>query len=65
MMDLARTYEIMLKATVMKKNMKKRHLYKAKAKCPFCEGHWHAYIAKYNGHMRMQCDGECGTQLME
>ena len=52
-------------ASVMKKNMKKKGIFRGKAKCPYCEGYWHATISKYNGHMHMRCDGECKSIMME
>ena len=52
-------------AMAMKRNMNKKKIKAGKAKCPFCEGFWHARISSYNGHMHMQCDGTCETFLME
>jgi hypothetical protein len=52
-------------AAVMKRNMNKKGIKAAKAKCPYCDGYWHARISSYNGHMHMRCDGTCKAIMME
>jgi ssDNA-binding Zn-finger/Zn-ribbon topoisomerase 1 len=51
---------VKLKAVMVKKN-----LYRAKAKCPECEGHLVGTRSKYNGHISMICTGPCKRQMME
>lgn len=62
---LARAAATIRKAMVMKRNMLKKNLRVAKAKCPYCEGHWYARLAGNKNHMHMRCDGVCGTNIME
>jgi hypothetical protein len=52
-------------ASIMKKNMLAKGLTFAKAKCPFCGGHWHARIAGPKKHFHMKCDGDCKSVMME
>lgn len=52
-------------AGIMKKNMLARNLTKAKAKCPFCAGYWHAVILGRRNHFHMHCDGDCKSVMME
>lgn len=52
-------------AVKLKKVMVKKNLYRAKAKCPECEGHLIGTRSKYNGHMHMICTGPCKRQMME
>ncbi len=56
--------EIIKKASVMKKNMEIKGLRIAKAKCPYCDGHWHGILAGRNKHLHFHCDGSCGTMMM-
>jgi hypothetical protein len=56
---------ILPKASIMKKNMLDKGLTRAKAKCPFCEGHWHARLAGKKNHFHMRCDGDCKSFMME
>lgn len=57
--------KILDKAMIMKKNMKAKKLTWAKAKCPFCEGHWFATLNGRKEHIHMRCDGTCGTMMIE
>lgn len=69
--------EILKKAAILKKNMEAKGLKRAKAKCPFCAGHWHAVlnqVRRKNGrhglksitnHLHFKCDGTCGSMMME
>lgn len=52
-------------ASRMKTNMLAKKLTRARAKCPYCEGHWQAQLNGRKNHMSMYCDGDCGTQMME
>ena len=64
--DIFKSHNKILKyAMAMKRNMNKKNIKAGKAKCPFCEGFWHARISSYNGHMHMKCDGTCNIFLME
>lgn len=60
-----RMKETLKKSSVMKKNMIKKGLTRAKAKCPYCSGHWQAALCGHKKHMHMACDGGCKTMLME
>lgn len=57
-------FEIFEKAAIMKKNMIKKGLTAAKAKCPYCEGEWRAVLAGPKKHMHMRCT-KCGIMVME
>ncbi len=52
-------------ANVMKTNMQKKEITRAKAKCPYCVGMWHARLVGPKQHMHMGCDGDCGAMMME
>lgn len=52
-------------ALKMKAAMVKKGLFKAKAKCPECEGYLMATRAKSNGHIWMKCTGSCKRSMME
>lgn len=56
---------ILKPASIMKTNMLDKNLTRAKAKCPFCDGHWHAILAGRKNHFHMRCDGDCGSMMME
>ncbi len=60
-----RPLETVKKAMLMKKNMLAKGLLRAKAKCPYCAGHWQAVLCGRKKHMHMACDGDCGSALME
>lgn len=60
-----RPLETLQKAMVMKKNMIAKNLFRAKAKCPYCEGFWHGILAGHKKHLHMACDGDCGAMMME
>lgn len=60
-----RMRDMLKKSGVMKENMKKKGLMRAKAKCPYCSGYWHAVLAGPKKHMHLACDGDCGSALME
>jgi hypothetical protein len=60
-----KTSQIIKYVMAMKRNMLKKNLFRAKAKCPFCDGHWHARIAPNNKHIHMRCDGTCNAMMME
>ncbi len=55
---------IIYKAQIMKMNMEKKKLTRAKSKCPFCNGHWYAVLAEPKKHIHLHCDGNCKTMLM-
>jgi len=57
-------FQLIASAAIMKKNMEKKNLLKAKAKCPFCEGYWHAILAGPKKHIHLHCDGTCNTMMM-
>lgn len=64
--EWARGIEVtMKKAAIMKKNMIKANLTRARAKCPHCDGIWHAVLAGKKNHLHMRCDGTCKTFMME
>lgn len=52
-------------AEIMRRNMKKKGIRVAKAKCPYCAGYWHGRLAGTKEHMHLQCDGDCNTMLMQ
>ena len=68
--------DILKKAAIMKKHMEAKGLKRAKAKCPYCEGFWHAQlneVRQRNGrhglksiknHLWFKCDGTCGSMMM-
>lgn len=60
-----RMEETLKKSSVMKQNMLKKGLTRAKAKCPYCAGYWQAALMGRKKHMHMACDGDCKTMLME
>ena len=76
--DNSKFNEILKKAGIMKRNMEKKGLVRAKAKCPFCEGHWHGVlitsrnkgrntfgtIVNIKRHLHFKCDGSCGSMMM-
>ena len=62
---MARIEDTMKKALVMKANMKKKGITRAKAKCPYCDGYWHGRLAGPKQHLHMGCDGDCGAMMME
>ena len=62
---LERVGRVFPKAIIMKENMKKKGLVRARAKCPFCAGEWHAILAGRKQHFHMRCDGDCGSMMME
>lgn len=61
----AKAIQTLKHAEVMKKNMKAKNITKAKAKCPYCDGYWHARLNGMKQHMHMSCDGDCKTMIME
>lgn len=66
MMDgFNRVEETIKKCMIMKNNMEKKNLTRAKAKCPYCEGFWHATLNGPKKHMWMKCDGDCNTMIMQ
>lgn len=56
--------DVIKKASIMKQNMEKKGLTRAKAKCPYCDGYWHAILAGPKKHIHLRCDGECKTMMM-
>jgi len=56
--------DIIKKASIMKKNMIDRNLTRAKAKCPYCEGYWHAILTGPKKHLHFKCDGPCKSMMM-
>lgn len=60
-----RMKDVLKKSGIMKKNMLSKGKLRAKAKCPYCAGHWHAVLCGHKKHMHMACDGDCGSMLME
>lgn len=56
--------EIPKKASIMKKNMEAKGLLRAKAKCPYCEGYWHAALMGKHKHIHFHCDGSCKSMMM-
>ena len=56
--------EIIKKCNIAQRNMNAKGLRQAKAKCPYCEGHWFMILADPKKHMHMKCDGSCGSMLM-
>jgi len=62
---MERIERVLPKATIMKDNMKKKGLTRARAKCPFCAGEWHAILAGRKQHFHMRCDGDRGSIMME
>lgn len=56
--------DIIKKASTMKINMIAKGVTRAKAKCPYCEGHWHGILAGPNKHLHFKCDGSCNVMLM-
>ena len=56
--------DVIKKASIMKQNMEKKGLTRAKAKCPYCDGYWHAILAGPKKHLHFRCDGECKTMMM-
>lgn len=63
--EWARTLDTLKKALTMKDNMKKKGITRAKAKCPYCDGFWHAVLAGRKQHLHMSCDGDCKSMMME
>lgn len=63
--DYRSIYTVFIKkAEVMKKNMDKKGLKRAKAKCPFCDGFWHATLNGHKKHLWLKCDGSCNSMMM-
>lgn len=60
-----RPLETLQKSITMKNNMMKKGLLRAKAKCPYCDGYWHAVLMGRKNHIHMHCDGECKAIMME
>ena len=63
-MDFKNFDELVNKAIIMKKNMEKKGLIRAKAKCPFCEGFWHGMLNGTKKHLWLKCDGSCDSMMM-
>jgi len=59
-----RFIEIVKKCNTARRNMEVKNLRQAKAKCPYCDGHWFMILAGPKKHMHMKCDGNCGSMLM-
>lgn len=61
----ARAMQTLKHAGVMKRNMQKKEIKAGKAKCPYCDGYWHARLAGPKQRLHMGCDGDCGAMMME
>ena len=64
-MNWERSLNTLKLAMSWKANIIERDLTRAKAKCPYCEGYWHGRLASPKNHLWLNCDGDCGTVLME
>lgn len=60
--------DVIKKALIAKKNMEKKGIVRAKAKCPYCTGFWHIRLIKGSGsrgdNIHLKCDGDCKTMMM-
>ena len=61
----ARAMQTLKHAMVMKRNMQKKNITRAKAKCPYCDGYWHGRLMGTKQHLYMGCDGTCGAMMVE
>ena len=59
-----RIFKTIRYSEVMKKNMEKKGIRVAKAKCPYCDGFWHGILVGPKQHLHMSCDGDCGSMMM-
>lgn len=55
------------KIGVLKRNMLKKRLSVAQAKCPDkdCNGYWFVQMTGRRNHVRIRCNGKCGFNMME